>query len=62
MWRKFMKFMCKLSCGSVLLAAPFAYNGCFRAVQDNIEGMFAPEAIGNEGLLARSIIGWLIGI
>jgi len=59
MWRK---LVVRLSYGGVFMIGSLAFNGCLRFAQDNIEGIFAPDAFGNEGLFVNSILGRLLGL
>ncbi len=59
MWHK---LIIRLAYGGMFLVGPFAYNGCLRAVQDNIEGVFAPEALGNERLQFGGMLAGLLGM
>ena len=59
MWHK---LSIKLAYGGMFLVGSLAYDGCLRAVQDNIEGIFAPEAMGNEGLLFGGALARLLGM
>ena len=59
MWHK---LTVRLAYSGMFLVGAFAYNGCLRAVQDNIEGIFAPEALGNEGLRFGGILAELLGM